>query len=85
MRRKATSDEDAIEKGGAAMSMTGPGGDGGRDLGAQRWGAEQDEINQMAEREHLAREAERIHAEEAAEEGRPVAPKRPWWKFWAKG
>jgi len=67
------------------MSMSGPGGDGGRDLGAQRWGAEQDEINQMAEREHLAREAERIHAEEAAEEGRPVPPKRPWWKFWAKG
>ena len=67
------------------MSMSGPGGDGGRDLGAQRWGAEQEEINQMAEREHLAREAERIHAEEAAEEGRPVAPKRPWWKFWAKG
>ena len=39
----------------------------------------------MAQREHLAREAERIHAEEAAEEGHPVAPKRPWWKFWAKG
>ena len=66
------------------MSMSGPGGDGGRDLGAQRWGAEQDQINQMAEHERLAHEADRIHAEEAAEEGRPVAPKRPWWKFWAK-
>lgn len=67
------------------MSMSGPGGTGGRDLGAQRWGAEQEEISHLAEQEHLVHEAERIHAEEAAEEGHPVAPKRPWWKFWAKG
>jgi hypothetical protein len=67
------------------MSMSGPGGDGGRDLGAQRWGAEQEQINHMAEQERLVHEAERIHEEEAIEEGRPVAPKRPWWKFWAKG
>jgi hypothetical protein len=67
------------------MSMTGPGGTGGRDLGAQRWGSEQEELSKMAEQEHMAREAERIHAEEAAEEGRPAVPKHPWWKFWAKG
>jgi hypothetical protein len=31
-------------------------------------------------------EAERIHAEEAAEEaarGEAPKPNRPWWKFWA--
>jgi hypothetical protein len=39
----------------------------------------------MAQQEHLAREAERIHAEEAAEEGRSVPAKRPWWKFWDRG
>ena len=65
------------------MSMTGPGGEGGRDLGAQRWGAEQEQINHMAEQERLAHEAERIHAYEAAEEGgAPLPVKRPWWKFW---
>ena len=64
------------------MSMTGPGGTGGRDLGAQRWGSEQEQINQMAEQERLAHEADRIHAEEAAERGEAPA-KKPWWKFWA--
>ena len=67
------------------MSMEGPGGPGGRDPGAQRWGAEQEEIDKQAREEHLAHEAERIHAAEAAEEaaahGEPP-PKRPWWKFW---
>ena len=48
------------------MSMSGPGGTGGRDLGAQRWGSEQEEIDHQAQQEHLAHEAERIHAEEAA-------------------
>jgi hypothetical protein len=28
-------------------------------------------------------EAERIHAEEAAERGDATKSKRPWWKFWA--
>ena len=65
------------------MSTTGPGGAGGRDLGAQRWGAEQEQMAKAAEQEHLAHEAERIHAEEAAERGEAPAKKRPWWKFWA--
>jgi hypothetical protein len=67
------------------MSMSGPGGTGGRDLGAQRWGSEQEQINHIAEQEHLVHEAERIHAEEAAETGQPAAKKRPWWKFWGQG
>jgi hypothetical protein len=64
------------------MSMQGPGGAGGRDLGAQRWGAEQEQIDKGAKQDHLAHEAERIHAEEAAERGEAPKPK-PWWKFWA--
>ena len=67
------------------MSMSGPGGAGGRDRGAQNWGAEHDHIEQFAQQQHLAHEAERIHAEEAAEaaeEGQPLPAKRPWWKFW---
>jgi hypothetical protein len=67
------------------VSMSGPGGAGGRDLGAQRWGSEQEQIDHIAQQEHLVHEAERIHAEEAAEEGRPVPKKRPWWKFWGQG
>jgi hypothetical protein len=67
------------------MSMQGPGGAGGRDLGAQRWGAEEEQLQKEAQQEHLAHEADRIHAEEAAERGEAPAPakKRPWWKFWA--
>ena len=64
------------------MSLQGPGGPGGRDPGAQRWGAEQEQIDKGARQDHLAHEAERIHAEEAAERGE-VSKKRPWWKFWA--
>jgi hypothetical protein len=64
------------------VSTSGPGGTGDRDLGAQRWEAEKEEIDHLAQQEHLVHEAERIHAEEAAEEGQPVARKRPWWKFW---
>ncbi len=64
------------------MSMTGPGGEGGRDLGAQRWGAEEEQIDKMAGQQHMEHEVERIHAEEAAETGSPVPAKRPWWKFW---
>jgi hypothetical protein len=67
------------------MSMGGAGGAGGRDLGAQRWGSEQEEIDHLAQQEHLIHETERIHAEEAAEEGHPVPKKRPWWKFWGQG
>jgi hypothetical protein len=67
----------------AGMSMQGPGGAGGRDPGAQRWGIEQQEIDKQAHEEHLAHEAERIHAEEAAERGDATKSKRPWWKFWA--
>lgn len=63
------------------MSMQGPGGEGGRDLGAQRMGAQRDELDKEAQQEHLAHEADRIHAEEAAERGGAPA-KRPWWKFW---
>jgi hypothetical protein len=63
------------------MSMQGHGGPGVRDLGAQRWGAEKEEIDTEARQEHLAHEAERIHAEEAAEEaaerGEVPKPKRP--------
>jgi hypothetical protein len=65
------------------MSMQGPGGAGGRDLGAQRWGAEEEQLQKEAQQEHLAHEADRIHAEEAAERGEAPAKKRPWWKFWA--
>jgi hypothetical protein len=69
------------------MSMQGPGGAGGRDPGAQRWGAEKEQIDKQAREEHLVHEAERIHAEEAAEEaavrGEAPKPNRPWWKFWA--
>src|SRR5207342_3954552 len=50
----------------ATMSMEGPRGTDNRDLGAQRWGAEEEQIDKAAAQEHLAREAERIHAEEAA-------------------
>ena len=68
------------------MSMQGPGGPGGRDPGAQRWGAEKEEIDKQAREEHLVHEAERIRAEEAAEmaaeRGETPKPKRPWWKFW---
>ena len=68
------------------MTMEGPEDtQDSRDLGAQRWGAEKEEIDKEVREEHLAHEAERIHAEDAAEEaGRGVAPKprRPWWKFW---
>ena len=68
------------------MSMQGPGGPGSRDPGAQRWGAEQEEIDKQAREEHLAHEAERVRAEEVAEEaaerGEAPEPKRPWWKFW---
>jgi hypothetical protein len=41
----------------------------------------QKELLQEAEHERLVHEAEEIHREEAAEEGKTVA-KRPWWKFW---
>ena len=34
------------------MSMSGPGGSGGRDLGAQRWGAEHEELEHQAQQEH---------------------------------
>lgn len=61
------------------MSRT-PGGAG--DPGAQRWGAEKEQIDKGAQQDHLAHEAERIHAEEAAERGEAPKPK-PWWKFWA--
>jgi hypothetical protein len=68
------------------MSMQGPGGPGSRDPGAQRWGAEKEQIDKGAAHDHLAHEAERIHAEEAAEmaaeRGEVPKPKRPWWKFW---
>jgi hypothetical protein len=64
------------------VSTSGSGGTSERDLGAQRWGAEKEQINHLAQQEHLVHEAERIHAEEAAEEGRPAPKKRPWWKFW---
>ena len=68
------------------MSMEGPGEPGDFDPGAQRWGAEEEEIDKQAREEHLANEAERIHEEEAVEEaaerGETPAPKRPWWKFW---
>ena len=69
------------------MTMQGPEDtQDSRDLGAQRWGAEKEEIDKQARQEHLAHEAERIHAEEAAEmaseRGEAPEPKRPWWKFW---
>lgn len=68
------------------MSMGGPGETESRDPGAQRWGAEKEEIDKQAREEHLAHEAERIHAEEAAEmaaeRGEAPKPRRPWWKFW---
>ena len=67
------------------MSMGGAGGTGGRDLGAQRWGSEQEQIDHLAQQEHQIHEAERIHAEEAAETGQPEPKKRPWWKFWGEG
>jgi hypothetical protein len=66
--------------------MQGPGGPGERDLRARRWGAEREEIDKQGRQEYLAHEAERIHAEEAAEEaaerGEAPKPKRPWGKFW---
>ena len=70
------------------MSMQGPGGEGGRDRGGMAWGSEKDSVDKAVEQEHLAHEAERIHAEEAAEAARlgkapAPKPKRPWWKFWA--
>lgn len=71
-------------KGDVFMSVSGPGGTSGPDSGAQRWGAEQEQIERMAQQKHLVDEVERIHAEEAAEEGRVPPAKRPWWKFWAK-
>ena len=64
------------------MSMQGPGGPGGRDLGAQRMGAHEEQLQKEAQQEQLAHEADRIHAEEAAERGEASA-KKPWWKFWA--
>jgi hypothetical protein len=68
------------------MTMEGPEDtQDSRDLGAQRWGAEKEEIDKEVRQEHLVHEADRTHAEEAAEEGgRGAAPKprRPWWKFW---
>jgi hypothetical protein len=36
---------------------------------------------EAAQHEHLVKETEEIHREEAAEEGK-TSPKRPWWKFW---
>ena len=41
-----------------------------------------EELYEEAQQEHLAHEADRIHAEEAAERGETPA-KKPWWKFWA--
>ena len=64
------------------MSMQGPGGAGERDRGAMAWGSEKESVDKAVEQEHLAHEAERIHAEEAAERGE-VPKKKPWWKFWA--
>jgi hypothetical protein len=65
------------------MSMPG-GGPQSRDPGAQRWGAEQEQINKAAEQSHLAHELERAEAERAAEDGvAPPVAKKPWWKFWA--
>jgi hypothetical protein len=69
------------------MTMEGPEDtQDSRDLGAQRWGAEKEEIDKEVREEHLAHEAERIHAEEAAEmaaeRGEAPKPRRPWWKFW---
>jgi hypothetical protein len=66
------------------MSLQGPGGPGERDRGrgAQRWEIEHEQIEKSLRQDHLAHEAERIHAEEAAERGE-VVKKRPWWKFWA--
>jgi hypothetical protein len=71
-----------MEREVSRMSMGGAGGTGGRDLGAQRWGSEQEQIDHLAQQEHQIHEAERIHAEEAAEIGQPTQKKRPWWKFW---
>jgi hypothetical protein len=71
-----------MEREVSRMSMGGAGGTGGRDLGAQRWGSEQEQIDHLAQQEHQIHEAERIHAEEAAETGQPEPKKRPWWKFW---
>jgi hypothetical protein len=65
------------------MSMQGAGGPGGRDPGAQKWGAEKEEIDKQAREEHLVHEAQRIHAEESALRGEAPKPNRPWWKFWA--
>jgi hypothetical protein len=65
------------------MSTQGPGGAGGRDLGARRWGAQEEQLQKEAQQEHLADEADRIHTEEAAERGEAPSKKRPWWKFWA--
>jgi hypothetical protein len=45
-------------------------------------GAEKEQIDNGAQQDRLAHEAERIHAEEAAERGDAPKPK-PWWKFWA--
>ncbi|HJY32805.1 MAG TPA: hypothetical protein VJ573_07890 [Actinomycetota bacterium] len=64
------------------MSTQGPGERESWDLGAQRWGAEEEQIDKGAAQDRLAHEAERIHAEEAAERGEAPKPKRPWWKFW---
>jgi hypothetical protein len=70
----------------ASMSREGPRETDSRDPGAQRWGAEKEQIDKGAAHDHLAHEAERIHAEEAAEmaaeRGEAPKPKRPWWKFW---
>jgi hypothetical protein len=56
---------------------------GGQDLGNERWRAEQEQIDKAAAQERLAEEAERIHAEEAAETGAAPPVKKPWWRFWA--
>ena len=59
------------------MSMQGPGGSGGRDPGAQKWGAEKEQIDKQAREEHLVREAQRIHAEESRVAGRGAQAQAP--------
>jgi hypothetical protein len=52
--------------------------------GEQKWDLEHDEIQRMADEERKVHEAERIHAEEAAEDGAAPVTKKPWWKFWGR-
>ncbi len=47
------------------------------------WVPRRSSSGKEAQQEQLAHEADRIHAEEAAERGEAPAKKRPWWKFWA--